>query len=409
MNAGMHKEPAAAVVASGNHVMALLPIRALGRRGIPVVCAFGQGGFHQYARVVRSSRFISQKLDFDETDYETGLVACLCEFGKSAGRKSVLLPVSDRDMITVSAHRETLREYYHLLMPPHEMLEALLNKHLFSDLARERELPVPMSFRLDSKEDIERVARDITYPCIIKPPWRDEVWLSLYANQKVVLVNNAEQLTDACRRLCDHFGPLTIQEVIGGDERNIVCSFAFIDERSEPLAMFTSCKVRQYPPHFGNSSLVERVVEPVVEELTVRIAKQLGLVGYVGIEFKKDPRDGKFKILEITPCRFNRQAGLSEEVGISLPYAWYCHLLGQAHKCEPSAAECQWLSEVNELRSFREYRRRREYTVTEWIKSYRNLKQFEVFAMDDLLPFAMIFPSAMLRRLRGSQRHVTRR
>jgi hypothetical protein len=67
------------------------------------------------------------------------------------------------------------------------------------------------------------------------------------------------------------------------------------------VGIFTSRKIRQFPPHFGNSSLVQHVHEPKVVELTAQICWQLGLVGYVSIEFKQDARDGAFKIIELTP------------------------------------------------------------------------------------------------------------
>jgi predicted ATP-grasp superfamily ATP-dependent carboligase len=169
--------------------------------------------------------------------------------------------------------------------------------------------------------------RGIIYPCIIKPGWRNEAWQRQHGNDKVVVVNNPDELLDRLRSLYDRFEHLVVQEIVPGSERNIVCSFTYLTEESEPLGIFTSGKIRQFPPNFGNSSLVQQVSEPQVVALTVRICKQLGLVGYASIEFKKDERDGTYKVIEITPCRFNRQAGLADAAGLCLPYVWYCHVL----------------------------------------------------------------------------------
>lgn len=217
------------------------------------------------------------------------------------GKTSAII-TSDVDMIIISANRKILQEYYHLLMPPHELLSILLNKDRFYPFAQAQGFQIPKTFRADGLTDIDSIAREVGYPCIIKPPWRDKAWQTLYGNRKVIISHGAEELESNIRRLSAQFKNLTVQEVIQGDEQQIICSFAFLDERSKPLGIFTSKKVRQFPPHFGDSALVQSVCEPRVVELTARICKQLGLVGYVSIEFKKDPRDGEFN-------RFVRNSG----------------------------------------------------------------------------------------------------
>jgi predicted ATP-grasp superfamily ATP-dependent carboligase len=154
--------------------------------------------------------------------------------------------------------------------------------------------------------------------------------------------------------------------------------------------MFLCRKIRQYPPDFGNTSLAEAVSAPEVEQISRRICKQLALVGYVGIEFKRDPRDNAYKILEITPSRIDRQAGLSDACGINIPYLWYAYLLGLNVKAGVSEKPYRWASEVNEVRSLGRYLKRREWTIINWLRSYRNVRRWEVFAGDDLFPFLML-------------------
>jgi predicted ATP-grasp superfamily ATP-dependent carboligase len=394
--------PVPAVVVNANNISALIPIRSLGRKGVPIVAVFGQGSLARYAPVVRSSRFISDTHTFDDSDYERSLVSCLRDIGKSHGRKSVLFPTSDEDMIIVSAHRDALQEYYHLLMPSHELLSILLNKHCFYPFAEARGIPIPRTFRIDSLADIEHIARKVAYPCIIKPAWRNEAWQTRFGNRKVIISNGPEELRANFRSLDDQFKGLTVQEVVHGDESNIVCSFTFLDERSEPLGIFISKKIRQFPPHFGNSSLVQRVSEPKVLELTTKVCKQLGLVGYVSIEFKKDDRDGAFKVIEVTPCRVNRQTGLSDEAGLSIPYIWYRQVLNMPVESALTTSECTWVSEVNEVRAFLEYWRSGEYTVSEWLRSYKNVTCFEVLAKDDPLPIIVLLLSAFLHGVRST-------
>lgn len=391
-----------AVVVNANNIAALLPIRALGRKGIPVTCLFGRGHRDQYAPVVRASRYISTLHTFDETEYEANLVQCLRDLGKRSSRKAVLYPASDLDMIIISGHRHSLEDYYHLLMPPHALLMNLLNKDWFYPFAAERGIPVPRSLHVSRPAEIEAAARKLDFPCIVKPAWRDEAWQAYYGNQKVLIAQDAEELRLLCGSLHERHYEMTVQEIIPGPEPNIVCSFTYLNERSEPLGIFTSRKVRQFPPHFGNSSLVQQVYDQTVVELTAHICKQLGLTGYASIEFKRDDRDGMYKVIEITPCRFNRQAGLSEAAGFSLPYVWYCHLLQQPQDCELRSGASAWVSEVNEVRAAWDYWRTGEYTLWEWLTSYRDVAQLEVFAADDPLPFLKLVPSTLYHWLGGT-------
>jgi predicted ATP-grasp superfamily ATP-dependent carboligase len=392
--------PVPALVVNANNISALLPIRALGRKGIPVTCVFGRGRRDQYAPVVRASRYISSLHTFDETDYEANLVQCLRDLGEKSRRKAVLYPASDLDMIIISGHRHSLEDYYHVLMPPHALLMNLLNKDWFYPFAAERGIPVPRTIHVSRPVEVDAAARRFVFPCIVKPAWRDEAWQAHYGNQKVLIAQDAEELRHLCHCLQERHYEMTVQEIIPGSEPNIVCSFTFLNERSEPLGVFTSQKIRQFPPHFGNSSLVQQVHDHTVVQLTAQICKQLGLVGYASIEFKRDDRDGTYKVIEITPCRFNRQAGLSESAGFSLPHVWYRHLLRQPIDCDVKSGVSAWVSEVNEVRAVWRYWRNGEYTLWEWLKSYRDVAQYEVFAKDDPLPFLKLVPSTLAHWVR---------
>jgi len=387
--------PTPAVVVNANNISALTTIRALGRQNIPVIAVFGRGALDQYASVVRSSRFISKAHIFDESNYETNMINCLLAVGASCPTKAVLFPASDKDMIIVSDNRQQLEQYYHLLMPSHGLLCTLLSKDLFYPFAEARGIQVPRTFPVSCWDDIVTARRGISYPCIVKPGWRNEAWQRQYGNDKVIVVKNAVELKCTLRSLYNRFERLVVQEIVPGSERDILCTFTYLTEESEPLGIFTCRKIRQFPANFGNSSLVQQVNEPEVGELTVQISKQLGLVGYVSIEFKKDERNGTYKVIEITPCRFNRQTGLADAAGLCLPYVWYCHVLHRPVEPVVHSGRRAWVSEVNELRAFWHYWRKGEYTLAGWFSGYTDLVQYELFSKDDVLPFMMLLPSAL--------------
>ncbi|MFO7604842.1 MAG: hypothetical protein R6W72_00875 [Desulfurivibrionaceae bacterium] len=309
-----------AVVANASSIMALSLIRSLGRSKVRVVAVFcrkraARLGFH----TVRHSKFIWEKHDFEENNYETNLLSSLVEIGLSFTKKAVLFPVTDHDMLIVSANRTTLGQYFHIFMPTHKMVETILHKELFYEFASLHGLPIPKTFMPTEVHDIERISADIKYPCIIKPTWRTAEWIKAYGNQKVLIAESADRLKDLFYKTFKIFNKLTIQEIVDGTEKNILCSFAYFDAHSKPLAMFMCRKIRQYPPFFGDTAIAESIYNEKIASLTMEICRKLELVGYASIEFKKDTRSDSYKIMEITIGRINRQAGLADSLGDKYP------------------------------------------------------------------------------------------
>lgn len=150
-------------------------------------------------------------------------------------------------------------------------------------------------------------------------------------------------------------------------------------------------KITQYPPRFGNTSIARPIFKEEISFLSKKIFKELGLGGYASIEFKLDDRDNNFKIIEITPNRFNRQFATTAIQGLNLPYVLYCFETGLpvTNNCLKKSKKL-WLSEVNEIRRIRFYEKKK-------IKEYFNLlvnlfrvKLFEIFDMRDIKPFLLL-------------------
>lgn len=374
--------------------MALVAIRSLGRNGVPVIGVFGESpDVPPYGGIVESSRFLSRRVSFDESDYERACLRCLMELGRELPAKAVLFPVSDRDMHVVSEHRESLKEHYHLLLSSQKMVHTLLDKHEFHEFMGGTNPLIPRTYLISGDLGIDALANRVNYPCIIKPFWRDEEWIRRYGNTKVFLCDSASELKETFAAIHPHFDKVMVQEVVPGPETNIVCTFTYLDSQSNPLGIFTCRKIRQYPPHFGNTALAESAPDPEAEEITRRLCKELGLAGYVSIEFKRDARTMALKILEFTVGRINRQVGLSGACGMNIPYLWYCHLLGRKTAVRVHREPSRWASEVNESRAFRPYLRSRGWTLWSWVRSYHRVRQWEVFSLDDLRPFSMLLLS----------------
>jgi len=385
-----------ATVTNANNIMALSVMRSLGRRRIPVNAFFGRNEHNSpYNMIVRHSRYIDKSYHFEESRYAENMISLLMDTGRKSGHKSVLFPVSDQDMIIISEHRQSLSDHYHLLMPEHEVLDTLLSKEKFYPFASVHDLPIPQTF-FPSELDIVRISRTIEYPCIMKPSWRDGHWLDLFHNTKVIICCTPAELIHNYQRLYTLGYQMLIQEIVSGDETNISCSFTYLNESSEMLGVVVCRKIRQFPKDFGNTSLAETVADQEVVELTGSICKKLKLAGYVSIEFKRDPKSNGLKIIEITPSRINRQAGLADVAGFNIPCSWYDYLAnGRVSNNERYELDIRWLSEVNELRTISSYLKNGEVTIPGLLRSYKNIRRCEVLSRDDMKPFIYLMLSGL--------------
>lgn len=400
-----------ATVTNASNIMALSVVRSLGRRQVPVNAFFGRNDHHSpYNRIVRQSRYIDKSYDFEESRYAENMISLLIDVGRKNGDKSVLFPVSDQDMIIISEHRQSLSDYYHLLMPDHDVLDTLLSKEKFYSFALSHGLPIPQTYFPHEGLDVVQISRTIEYPCIMKPSWRDGRWLDMFHNTKVIICSTPEELISNYHQLLTLGYNMLIQEILHGEENNISCSFTYLNELSEMLGVVVCKKIRQFPRDFGNTSLAETLSDENVVELTRGVCKKLKLSGYVSIEFKMDPKTNSLKIIEITPSRINRHAGIADVAGFDIPWTWYDYLSnGRVATNTRFEPEVKWLSEVNELRTLWDYLTDRDYSILRLLRSYKNIKRCEIWSRDDLKPFIhmmlsvlrYLFPSKSVASSRG--------
>jgi predicted ATP-grasp superfamily ATP-dependent carboligase len=149
-------------------------------------------------------------------------------------------------------------------------------------------------------------------------------------------------------------------------------------------------KLRQYPRGFGTATLAESRWQPEVAAETLRTLRALDHVGYGVVEFKRDSRDGRIYITEVTGNRTWFPHGLVTRAGINLPYIWYCDVLGlPVPRVEPGKFEegLRWIHEERDLKTVYLYFLGRDgFGWRQWLSSYRGRRTYAWSAWDDPAP-----------------------
>jgi D-aspartate ligase len=117
---------------------------------------------------------------------------------------------------------------------------------------------------------------------------------------KLFAAGDREALGAAVARLGESGLRGEVFDCVPGGDAEIHAYCTYLDARGEPRGGVTVRKIRQAPPRFGVARVAEIVDdEPGLRESVVALLRRMGHHGMAAAEFKRDPRDGRFRFLEV--------------------------------------------------------------------------------------------------------------
>jgi predicted ATP-grasp superfamily ATP-dependent carboligase len=200
---------------------------------------------------------------------------------------------------------------------------------------------------------------------------------------------------------------LMVQEIVPG-EGEAQFSYAAICRDGYPLASIVARRTRQYPRDFGQlSTYVETVDEPQVIEPAVRLLKAMRFTGLVEVEFKKDPRNGQYKVLDVNPRVWGWHT-LSRRAGVDFPYLLWL-LVRDEHVPEVRGrAGERWMHMSADLPVAIQEILRGRLSLRTYIGSLLKPLESAIFAWDDPAPGLLdlpLFACALGKRLLRKEGH----
>ena len=361
-------------------------IRSLGRKGIPVVALDSipfPGAYSKYCKKI----ILPEILENEEKWLEFLIVA-----GKGLPRKGVIIPTGDAHVLFLSRNRDKLSPYFDFSLVEEKLLEAITNKKTQYELARKHRIAAPKSYFPKNLRQAISLAPTLDYPCILKP-YYSHLWKKFaenkkeYSRKKLVEVSGLEELVEVYSEMIKGEVGIMIQERIPGGDERLYGFFTYFGKDSEPLAVFTKRKLRQTWGGYGVACFQVSLWEPTVAELGIRLLRSVKYQGLANIEFKKDPRDGQFKLIEVNP-----RSALSGETavasGVDIPYIAYRDIIGEKVQKNPSFSEgVKWVDLVEDFKASLLNGCEKKLTFAEWAKSLRGRRSYAIWSADDSLPF----------------------
>jgi predicted ATP-grasp superfamily ATP-dependent carboligase len=378
-------EPTAYVL--GGNAAGLAVVRSLGRAGVPVVTVLTDdrdfAARSRYATVLRAP---------DPADAARAFVDLL-----RRQPPGVLVPATDASLEALAEYHDMLAERHIVACPAPEVAQLFLDKLRTSEVAERAGVAAPRTVVPATAEELDALAGELTYPCLVKP--RESFRYSRAFGVKMHRVEDAAQLRTAWRRADDHGIGTVVQELIPGPEVGGVNYNVYVVDGA-PVVELTSRKVRLSPRDFGFPTVVQSAPVPEVVEPGRRIVAAMGIEGFANVEFKRDARDGSYKLMEVNG-RPNMSGALAVRCGVDFPLLAYRHLVdGVVPTSQPWQQHVYWVDEVADARSAVRRWRGGELSLRDALTPYVGRHVFVSFATHDPGPLLGRVGTAVANRAR---------
>jgi predicted ATP-grasp superfamily ATP-dependent carboligase len=307
-----------AVVVEVAWVNGLAAIRSLGRNGLRVLAVD-----HRPFALGLRSRYAEARLAPEPLDDEEGFVEALQAIARETDDVLPIFPTHDEHLNTIARHADVLGERYRFPFPSWDVLEKIQSKRHQLETAEAAGVSVPRTRYPLSAEEARAAGAEVGFPLIVKPS--ANVGFRRTHKRQLFRCETPAELEQAYE-LAAPYEPM-VQELIPGNAEGMYTLGSYVDRDGQALGLFSGRKLSQTRGYMGSARAGEAVwVDDVVEQ-GLALLRALDFHGISQVEVMRDPRDGRYKLLEVNP-RLWQWHSLASACGVDLPWIAYRDLIG---------------------------------------------------------------------------------
>jgi predicted ATP-grasp superfamily ATP-dependent carboligase len=352
------------------------------------------------------SRFAAGLVCPDPRREPEAFLAFMEDLGHILPQRAVLFPTHDEYIWPLSKAVERLRPWYIVPFSSWPTMEHLFDKREQLESAWRAGIDTPRTVFVDTAADLERAIDEIGFPAILKPV--ESLAFKLRFRRHVLEVRDRDELMRVYSTV-DDCGTLMYQDIVPGGDDELHTVGSYLDADSRALAVFTGYKLRQHPPRFGCCRMAVSRWDARLAEAGIRLLEELRYHGVSQVEFKRDPRDDSYRLMEVN-ARHWMWHSLAATCGVNLSFAAYSDVVGRPFVAPRQIDGPRWAITVTDTRdSFREVLRG-DQRLGDWVRSYRDVKVDGILSAKDPVPGA-IYLGRQLRsvvRARSARRAPAR-
>jgi D-aspartate ligase len=394
-----HPEACGALVLGANY-RGLGVVRSLGRRRVPVwVARSDEHG------VACASRYVGRTLDWPSGG-EDAQVDYLLTLARRYGLDGwTLIPTCDETALLLANQRERLGRRYLVAAPTADVMTVAYDKRNTYVFAEAAGVDQPWTSFPTCREDVE--ALECQFPVILKPAFKADS--NRFTSAKAWRVDSHEELLERYDEARTLVPPdvLMIQELIPGSG-GAQLSYAALCDSGEPVASVSAVRLRQQPMDFGKAScMVETAEDADYGVAARRLLQRLRLTGLVEVEFKRDARDARPKLLDINARVWGWQS-VCARAGVDFPWLQWQLLHGRRPATTMARPGVRWMRISTDLPTAGREILGGRLTLRDYARSVRPPIVEAVYASDDPVPALVDLPVLALvaTRRHGGNGHT---
>jgi len=295
------------VLLLGNYRAAVTVARELGKRGHTIVvgCAGDEEGGAEH------SRYCARSWEHPPASSGGVFIDALRDLLFSDPDISVVLPVSERYVRLVNAHRPELPQDRIYAMPDADAVDICLDKARTLALAIHADVPVAPFRNVTTLAELGDAADALGFPLVVRPVDSMQRLFGL----KALVIRSREELVARFAGWPGEHASLLVQRKVSGGRHNVY----FAAERGRPIRLLEAVVLRTDKPD-GTGLAVEGVTQKlrsVSRHYTTRLLSALAYHGVGCAQFLVDPGSGRTHFLEINP-RIAGHHAVAERAGLGL-------------------------------------------------------------------------------------------
>lgn len=372
------------VLVVGNHVTSLNIIRQLGKQGIDSYLTHTTG-----VSIGRYSKYCKGFFKCPPFTKYGVLTEFLINLTKKNSdiANAILIPTNDDAVYAISQNKNKLEKYFTVPVPEWEIINRASDKRITLEIAKKAGVPIPKAIFPRDVNDMLAKIGNLKYPVVVKPAMGKKYYFA--AGIKMHMANNIDEVKYYFDKVAEVMGEdkIIVQEYIPGPMTELY-NYSTVMRNGEPNGIYTGKKLRQHPRDFGVGTAAKTVHDPVLSELGTRLFQACDYEGVGYIEFKKDPRDNHYKLIEINPRLWNFM-DLAYKCGVDLPLNIYNYANNLKLTDGHIQGDMTWIHFWADFGDTLKEVLKGNESIFSYLKSLKGKKTFAVASFSDPLPFIM--------------------
>jgi len=374
---GPDGQPVGGVVIGGDY-QGLGIARSLGRHGIGV-CVIDDE-----TSIARTSRFVRDVVRVHDLRSEASLLEALAVARRKLGLSGwVLYPTREENVAAVAANRNALLRDFRIPTPGLDVIRHVWDKRETYRLAEQLSIPIPRTWFPRAERDLTTI--DADGPFAVKPAIKENFFY--HTHVKAWRANDKAQLAAVFRRAAEIAGDgeVIVQELIPGCGLEQYAYCAFFRE-GHVVASMTVRRRRQHPSDFGRASTyVETISLHELAQPSIRFLQAIGYYGLAELEYKRDPRDGAYKLLDVNARTWGYHT-LGRPAGVDFPYLLFLDQVGARVDEVHARPGIRWIRLATDVPNAMRDIRAGTLQSRDYLRSLRGVDTEAVFSLRDPLP-----------------------